>query len=99
MLGRGSTRNINIYIYIYGSVRLIRRDRTFAQKVQNNTSTEPNKSMRHMLILLGLQWGLQGVPGDSPAVIYRFVGCFKTLFEGCVFADGDSLGSKGYCWL
>ena len=67
------------------------------KKFKKNTLTEPNKSMRHMLILLGLQWGLQGVPGDSPAVIYRFVGCFKTLFEGCVFADGDSLGSKGYC--
>ena len=48
-----------------------------------NTWPEPNKSMRRMLILLGLQWGLQGVPCDSPARIYRFVGCVKTLFWGC----------------
>ena len=53
------------------------------KKFKTNTWSEPNQSMRRMLILLGLQWGLQGVPCDSPARIYRFVGCVKTLFWGC----------------
>ena len=48
-----------------------------------------------MLILLGLQWGLQGVPGDSPAVIYGFPGCFKTLFERCFSLMGTIWDPKG----
>ena len=67
------------------------------KKFKTHTWPEPNKSMRHMLILLGLYWGLQGVPGDSPAGIYRFVGCFKTVFWGMFLLMGTFWDPKGIC--
>ena len=80
----------------YGSVRLIRRDRTFAQKVQNAYLAGTDQMYATHAEFIGIVLGAAGSTGRQSSRDLPICGMLQNTVLGDVFADGDILGSKGY---